>query len=506
MGILSSDTSGRSRIRAFLTTFFTGQILTLVNSLLVFFTTPLLLRYLGSERFGLWRVLEVWTAYLALVPQCVPQAGGFLLVPLLTGGDRTRVMRFVGTMLVLGSVASLLFALGGTALLPWLDVLIPTADELHEEQRLAFLICLLAPLPLTPFLLLRVVLEADQRGYIVHAILAFHALSFTATALGLAAIGAGLPGQALAQSAANVVQAALLAGIVWRLYGWLLAWPDADDARALVQRAAALLLLSVLGGIAARFEYPLVNFVAGAEATTRYAIGQRLFSIYAGLVAMIGNSLWAAAAYLFFAGEKKLLAQRLVLAIVATFWLGTAGAAVIYGGTTPFLRLWVGEGYDPGPLTRLGFALTFPVLGVNIVITWVLSATGHMRAMYIITICYFMVTAICSIALGVSFGTAGVALGTAAGAIAAACTSVTASIIIYELPWVTTVLRLAGLTIVAVIYGFGCVQLFAWYGQQGWIELITLFAALWSGYLLLTWRLALSRTEQGELLARLRRK
>lgn len=496
----------RSRFRAFVLTLVTGQALAVLNTLIAFFTTPLLLEHLGAERFGLWRVLEVWVAYLSLIPQCVSQAAGFLLVGVLAEQDTCRLRRFVGTMIALGSGINFVFAVGGLALLPVLDWLIPAPDTLCGERQTAFLLAVLLPLPLSPFLLLRPLLEADQRGYLVNTVLVAHGLCYSVTAVALAIWGLGLAGQALAQVIAYGVQAGLFTWYCVRIHGWLATRPAWTEALVILRRASSLVLLAVLGGVAARLELPLVHRFAGAETAAQYVVGQRLFVVYAGLVATIGNSLWAPAASLFYSGERQQLAQYLSRMAVLTLWSGSAGSAVIYSGTEPFLRLWVGEGYDPGSLTRAGFAVTFPALGVNVLLTWLLSATGHMRAMYLTTVAYFVVTAVASISLGPLMGPAGIAWGTAAGAVAAMSISLVASSMIYGLPGIAVSSRLFITALLAVAYACLFTQLVKWVNPTGWFALIVLFGTGWLGYLLPTWFVVLPQADRSELWRRFRQR
>ncbi len=468
-----------------------------------FLATPLILRHLGTERFGVWRVLEVWVAYLGLIPQCVAQAAGFLLVPLLAAGDLLRLRRFTATTIVFGSTIATLAALTGLALVPALPWIANAPPELHDERRLSFLIVVWAGVPLAPLLLLRSAFDADQRGYSVNAVLTLQALVTTALAVWFAMQGFGLPGQALASVAGIALQATLFAYLAFRFYPWIrLDRPDRTDARALLRRSSTLVVLAVLGGVAARIEYPLVIHFDGPTATANYSLGQRLFLVYGGLVAAVGNSIWAPLSDLYHRGELNRFREQFGRAFRLVAVAGTAGAITIAATTPAFLRLWVGDGFDPGPLARLGFAVTYPLLGINILLTWVLSATAHNRAMLAGTTTYFVVTLTAGVILGWHHGAGGVAWGTAAGALSAVVVNLAACRAAFRLPAGRLATELLMVAALAVLYGTGLAELIAGSPQIGWVEFFLVLGLGWAGFFVPTVSLVLPRADRAELRAR----
>jgi len=497
------DQPRRSRTRAFLLTLVSGQLLGLVTMLVGFLATPLILRHLGAERFGVWRVLEVWVAYLGLIPECVAQAAGFLLVPLLAAGDAVRLRRFTATTIVFGSTIAALAALTGLALVPALPWIANAPPELHDERRLSFLIVVWAGVPFAPLLLLRSTFDADQRGYSVNAILTVRALATTTLAVLFATRGFGLPGQALASAAGTALQATLFAYLAFRFYPWVRPGrPDWADARALLRRSSTLVVLAVLGGVAARLEYPLVILFDGPVATANYSLGQRLFLVYGSLVAAVGNSIWAPLSDLYHRGELNRLREQFGRAFRLVAVAGTAGAMAIAATTPAFLRLWVGDGFDPGPLARLGFAVTYPLLGINILLTWVLSATAHNRAMLAGTTTYFVVTLTAGVLLGRHLGAGGVAWGTAAGALSAVVVNLAACRAAYRLPAGRLATEFLIVAALALLYGTGLAELTARLPQLGWLGFFVVLVLGWGGFFVPAIFLVLPRADRGELWAR----
>jgi O-antigen/teichoic acid export membrane protein len=400
-----------------------------------------------------------------------------------------------------------LVSIAGLALVPALPWLVAGTSELAGESREAFLIALIVAVPLAPFLLMRSVLDADQKGYLLNAVIAVQSLTVTGVAVWLAISGQGLPGQALAAAAGMAVQAGLFAVLAYRGYSWARpGWPAWAESAALLRRTSSLLILAILGGIAARAEFPLVNVLYGPEETARYALGQRLFLIYAGLVAVIGNSIWAPAADLFHRGELQRMAVHLERALRGALVAGAAGAVAIAAVTPQFLRLWVGEGYDPGRIARTGFAVVFPLLGLNILLTWVLTATGQTRAMLASTTLYCLVTVGAGAGLGSMYGPGGVAWGMALGVGSAVAINLMVASTVFRLDAVGVSLRLGLTAAIGALFGFAVSQVVSLLPGMGWLELIVVLAAGWLGFLALGWFVILTRDDRRELRSRLRRR
>ena len=495
----------RSRTRAFLLTLASGQAHSLITMIVGFLATPILLQHLGTERFGIWRVLEVWIAYLGLIPQCIGQAVGFLILPLLTGTDDDRLRRFVATAAVTSAIVAMLAALAGSVLAPALPSIAAVPTGLEAETRQAFLIVIWTTVPLAPFLLLRSAFEADQRGYLVNAILGVTTLLATGLAVLLATSGAGLAGQAVAIAAGVIFQALLFGLLALHLYPWIRrpSRPDWANLRGIIQRSLTLVLLAVLGGVAARIEYQFVIFFEGPVETANYSLGQRLFLVYGGLVAAVGNSIWAPLADLYHRGESVCLREQLGRAIRFVAVAGTAGAITLLATTPSFLRLWVGDGFDPGPLARLGFAVTYPLLGINILLTWVLSATAHNRAMLAGTTTYFVVTLTAGVILGWYHGAGGVAWGTAAGVMSAVVVNLVACRAAFRLPAGRLATELLIIAALAVLHGTGLAELIARLPQLGWLEFFLVLGLGWAGFFVPAVFVVLSREDRLELRARL---
>jgi O-antigen/teichoic acid export membrane protein len=476
--------------------------LTFIHLIVGFIATPLLLRYLGSERFGLWRAIEVTLTFVNLIPQAAVQASGILLIPILANGDVLRFRQFVGGVLLAGSCLVLLSNLLALVGLPWFLWLVPAPSHLQEEQKVAWCLVLILTLPYTPFLFLRPALEAGQRGYWVNWGIMLQGLVFTGLAIVMATMSTGLFGQAVAMIVSQALLALVFLVITYRLWGWIIGCPNKNDIYTLMRHTINIVGLNILGGLAARIETLLVNYYCGSNVTTEYILGQRLFTIYISIIYTIGNSLWAPLANIIHTADHKYIIQHLNLSIKFTLWLGLAGNVVIFAADPYFLKLWVGDGYDPGPLTRIGFAVAFPALGVNVLLTWILLATNHLRSMYVISGGYFLVTCVAGIVLGSLYGAVGVAWGTAMGVLVAVGLSTISICKIFGLSIVELMVHIILLLIFSFLYAMIYYHISVIIEVWNWFSLILLLGIGWTVYLGLSWFLIFSIAEWREILGR----
>lgn len=406
----------RSRWQAAVHFIVAQQVQTVLTLLVGLVATPLLLDWLGAERFGLVRLLEASLALLGVGWACLGTALGAGLIPPLAQGDHPRVRQWVAAAQLLAagiSVAVLVLA----ALLVWLGPLgQPTSLALQGEWQAAFWLLLGGAALLAPWQLARTVFEADQRGARVSGVLTFSSLLTTAVALLLAAHGGGLPGQALAMLCGSTLTGLWLYGWVRRTYSpWTWVVPARQEIITLLHHVSRLFLVSLCGTLAVRSEVLAVQTLHSSEEVTRYHLTQRLYALWQGQLLMLGTAMWAPLADLYVRQQRTVLQQRLGQAVAGLAALGCAGGVAAIGYTDHFLHLWgVGQEQFLGGIAVAAFALAMPVAAMHSLFGWVLAATGHSRQ-YLVSAGGFALTAVAGcFGLGHLWGSAGVAIGMSA--------------------------------------------------------------------------------------------
>src|SRR5438105_550170 len=147
--------------------------------------TPLLLRWLGSERFGAFRAASDWTGHLTIFELGLSWALIPLFARALGRGDilAVRAILRVGVRVYLGVALLMLAAGAGLALI--IVYLVPVSSNTVHDLRGGCWVGLLAILvvPLSPF---RALAEADQRSYLINTLLIVQTLVVTGLGLLLA--------------------------------------------------------------------------------------------------------------------------------------------------------------------------------------------------------------------------------------------------------------------------------------------------------------------------------
>jgi len=470
----------------------------LITVLVGLASTPMLLRWLGAERYGLQRVLESWSQYVGAGSQSVLIAAGVALVPALGRGDSAGVNRLAsaaGLTLLLVALLNAAVVLALAPLLPWLA---PGPEGLASE-RLAMWLLSAVPALLVAVPLCRALFEADQRGYRVNLGQTAASLSLTGSALLLAWLGWGLPGQAVAAVVGVTVQSVLLAWWVWRDYPMLRPWPwraDRETLRALWAAALGLLLLAILGTVGSRSEQVCVNYFGGPAAVTQFFLTQRTFALGALQLAALSAATWAPLSGLYHRGEREAFrrgvrdCQRLVVT------LAFAGGLPMLAHVRDFLRLWVGEGQYGGDGLALAFTLGLPVVGLQGFQGWLLTATGHARRTLPGVAVYSLTTVLLCAGLGWLLGPPGVAWGVLAATVVLLVANLRAIHRHLVIPYGEQLAPMIAPALLALPVGAAAFVLARAYEPRGWIDLAARTLLIAGADLSLWWMLALPAQER----------
>ena len=206
----------------------------------------------------------------------------------------------------------------------------------------------------------------------------------TATAVGFAGIGWGLPGQVAAVLLGTTVSALGLAWVGFRRFPYLkrTRWSSRDAAAE-----ASLLTLkwpSLIFNLCARLsifsDAIILSLILGPTTVVPYFLTQRLLMLVGGYVTAFSSASWAGLAELYHQGEFDTLNVRIVQLTRFSTVLACGGLASTAVGTPAFVRLWVGpEQFQNDGLvfhTMLFVLFQSPVA----VWGWVINGTGNVRA------------------------------------------------------------------------------------------------------------------------------
>jgi O-antigen/teichoic acid export membrane protein len=381
-----------------------------------FVATPLLLRWLGEQRFGALRAMTDWYGYLGLLELGI---GGALL-PLLSRAlgrtDEGVVRRTLASGLrayVGVTMAMLTSGIGLAITMTWLvPVRGSDADDLQRASLLGLVGILLVLL--TPF---RALIDARQMGYRINVLLLLQCLLTTGLSLALARAGTGIAGQSAAVLVGALPLAMYLAWDGVRRYPGILRSaildpPDAEAWRDLWTLNRPTLIVNVCGRVSFLTDTILVALVSTPAMVVPLIITQRLALVAQGQLQGLGNASWAGLADMHARGERESFARRVVelTTLVVILAMATLGPIAAYNHH--FVARWVGGNYYGGDLFTIVAALNALLMSLFSLWGWCFTCTGQVRQLVPQMIALAGLNLTLSIVLTRSLGIVGPLLGT----------------------------------------------------------------------------------------------
>ena len=379
---------GRSRERyrrAALTTITSGVArgVTVITWLV---TVRLTVRYLGTERYGLWMTITSLVAMMAFAD--LGLGNGLLnsITEAKGGDDRESVRRYVSSafFLLLG-IATVLLGLFVLvyALIPWprvFNVVTTVATREAGPAVFVFVACFALNMPLDTVQRVQI---GYQEGFETNLWVAAGSLMGLSALLVAMHFQVGLPGLLLSISGGQLLG---VFGNWSREFLWARPWLlpdlacwDADAARKLLRTGVMFLILTVSSTFTAPVDNIIISQILGPEAVTQYAVPMRLFLIVVSLSLLFVVPLWPAY------GEA--MARRDVQWVRATltnslrYSLGVFGplALVLALSGKLIVRIWVGSQIHPSYAMLLGMG-TWAVIAIfgNALATF-FNGTNHLK-------------------------------------------------------------------------------------------------------------------------------
>ncbi len=408
-GSAASNRTGRS-----IWTFLAGAGSSVAVLLVGMFSTPLLLRLLGAERYGASRALIDVFGMIGLLELGLTGSVMTALAKPIGQGDDLAVRRALVTALRVYLMTTALMLTGAIGLIAVLPHLISVERLSAEELRWAGVVSASAVL-LAPAAVFRALAETMQRGYIVHAWVTFQLLLTTAL-LSLAAwLELGLPGQSAAMVLAMIPPAIALIAFGCRKYpGFWRAAPDREVRRTIRQLNWRMFFYHMTGRLSLHSDSIIIASILGSAWVAPFYLSQRLTSMAQGQLGGIGNSSWAALIDLYNKGEAEKFESRLLQLTRMVSGLGLAVLGPLAAYNHAFIRLWVGNNYGGDLLTVLA-SCNIWIWSILSLWGWAITAVGEVRRILGYAILSTATNVLVSIVGTMSIGLPGPLLGTFAG-------------------------------------------------------------------------------------------
>lgn len=383
-------------------------------------TTPLLTRYLGPLRFGVWSLLGALIPYLELLELGLASAAVTVVAKALAVGDEDETRRAMSTaflLLLVPGAAALGLAAGVTVVLPHLFSIPP---PLLGQARILLLLLAVD---------MGVSIPGDTYGGGLIALQRFDLLAgslltvmvlqavawFVVLALGgnLVALGAATVGiSLLGQLSRAVLFHRLRPGRAVSLRYF-----DRTLLSRLGRLSGWFMLRQLSGFVAGGIDVIIVGAVVGVEAAGVYAVGLRLASIAGNVVRPVVDVLFPHAANLTALGDQPRLRRslmngdRLALGVAAPVCLVLAVLA------HPALRAWVGPDFTAATIVVVLLSAAAVVRSLPMTGSTLVSGSGDPKVPTLISTASGVLHIALCVVLGRIMGIEGVAIGTFAAAV-----------------------------------------------------------------------------------------
>ena len=410
-------TEGNFRTRRSALHFGSGLVYTAVTILIAFVATPLLLRWLGAERFGAWRAASDWLGHLSLLE--LGLAG--TLAPLLAlarGAGNVTDVRLTMVQGVRSYVRVAILAIAaGLLLAAFINRLVPVDASISRDLTRG---CLLAVtgLILYPFAPFRSLADADQRGYVVNLALLAQSLVITGLSLVLAWRGWGITGQFAALVAGQVLFVIIMTVTALRRHPGLgraitRERPTAETRERIRRLNLPTFFYDLAGRAATLTDNIVIAVILGPSRVVPLFLTQRLALLAQGQLQSIGTASWAALGELHAMGRAEVFRARLTELTRLVAAMSIIVLVPIAAHTPAFVRLWVGDAFFAGGLVVALAAYNGFVVSAVSLWGWCFSGTGKVATLVPVMLASAAINVAVSIGLTYVLGLAGPLAGTA---------------------------------------------------------------------------------------------
>jgi len=491
----------------------TATAVTGVTVVVGFVSTPLLLRWLGTERFGVFRAATDWFGFIGLLEFGL--AGGLetMFARSLGTDDRSAVVATIRSALRAYMAIAGLMIVVGAGLTVAMPNLTRASSDLAWELQIGCVINLFGLLFL-PLSLFRPLAEAGQRGYLINLLLLGQLLATTGASLIFAAAGGGLIGQFVALVVGSLP---LYFGLTWDAIG---RYPELlrrgllrpEIGRQIRSLSWPTFLFNLSSRLRNQSDNILVALFLGPLTVAQFFLTQRVIALVGTQATTVGTATWAGLVDLHYRGENQLFTLRLTQLTRFTAVISTALLLPVGIWNRSLISLWVGADQYAGPIVTSLAAINAWALSLFSLWGWMLSGSGLVRLTLPLLLVNTVINVVVSVAATGLIGVSGPLLGTLAAGLTTSWW------------WLPVLLRrhfgmplrpLGSAVLGPVLVGIPFAGVLVWLSNEypihnlsmpiwgRWLVMGGAMAVASIGYSLLAWVLVIPAAERAELRARI---
>ncbi len=370
-----------SRARGVMHATAAGVVFQGIYALSQFVILGLLLRYIGSERFGMWTTawsIGAWalTSHLGVQSALLTRLGG------IASTDKEAARRALTTALVLVSLISTGLALVTIALgwlVPWATFLNVESVQAETEAQGVSLVMLVMAFVGLPFSLGAMGLLGCQRGFASYvALTVAHVLAAVMIAVGV------YLGLSLVVITVLAFSPPIVAGLMqwWSLLhgrdALTLGKWDRKEAAGLLSVGVRFFAMQLLAMGLLQSGAVIIARCLGAEAVTPYSAMFRLIGLALAVFLAFGFAYWPAFGDAAAHDDRAWFGRALRWSLFKTVLVWVVTAAGIFAIGDWFIALWLGEVALPTALLKIWMVVFIGLYGLLLWVTNPLKGTGQL--------------------------------------------------------------------------------------------------------------------------------
>lgn len=480
-----------------------GLVFTAVTVCVGVLSTPWLLHWLGDERFGTYRVLLDWCAYVGLLELGLGGALSARLAVALGKNEKATAQSLLLAGLrayVLVMLAMMVVSIGLMFALPYfVKRNVVGATELRVAWLLLQVLIIFFPL-----MVFRLLADARQQSYLVSLLFTLQSLLTTGLLLITAWAGWGLSGQSLATVLGQCPAILILMWLGVRSYPirWL-SKSEPESRKAIRELNWPMFIYNTSFRVGILSDTIILAWVMGPAAVVPFFLTQRLATLAQNQLLNIGNSTWAGLVELQSQGHLETFRSRLLELTSLVSGLSLAVLVPIAAFNYHFITRWVGSSNYGGEAVNLIVCLNIWLWAIFYLWGWTLSGTGQIAHWTPYAISFTIINLVVSIAGTLTLGWAGPLLGTSV-----------AFLLVTSWAMPRILRRVFGLSpsglwrnalspvVWALPYAVGLRFIVRHHTPAGWVELVAEMCAAGVFGLVLWWLLGLSGSDRTIWIAR----
>jgi O-antigen/teichoic acid export membrane protein len=415
----TAEERSRERYRRVALSAASSGIVRVLFLLAAFITFPLLIRYLGAERFGLWVTLTSVTVLLTFADLGVSDGTLNAVSEALGKENRESAHGYVSTSFFV--LSALAFLLGGMFVIAyphieWGGLFNVISDEASHEAgpaTAAFVGCLIISFPLG---LAQKVYMGLQETFVASLWMAVGILSGLAGVVTGVALEAGMPWLVLATAGGPVLGSLLCSvHLFYVRRPWLrpsLRAVTSSATKVVMGSGAMFFVLGIAGAVAYQSDTSVIARMLGASEVSQYAVPMKVFFLAPSILSLVLIPLWPAYRESTVRGDVDWARRTFKRSVALGLFVTVPVAVGLFFFGRPIIQAWAGEAIQPNGALLLAFALWTMLNGVNGPIAMLLNGINAIRFQMLCAVTMAISNIALSILLVRLIGIAGAVYGT----------------------------------------------------------------------------------------------